>query len=311
MPQSFERRPGSELKVMASGGLGDCLLLSPFFRHFRNAGLYDKIICATSAKAVELFDLNPNIDQVIPCAGRDLYLWGLPEKHCTVFSPYMEVTGPDKLGANMDIVAEPLLCLNQADKFIVRQLVDYHGVDLEDESLEIFTSEDDELFADEATRSLGNKPLVLINTTSTYKQKEYPASCWQEVVDRLSDHVTVTELTTEDSQLRGTQIITPMPHLRASAAIFKRLSCVITVDSFAHHLACAVGTPAVVLFGPSNPKAFGHRANTNIRMSECPACADTIRRQECKRSFCMEAILPKAIVDAALRRCQSNPVENT
>jgi ADP-heptose:LPS heptosyltransferase len=311
MPQSFERKQGSELKVMASGGLGDCLLLTPFFKHFRASGLYEKIICATSTKAVELFDMNPNIDLVIPCFGKDLYLWGLPEKDCTVFSPYMKVTGTSKPGQKMTITADPLFGFNRVDKTVVHQLAQYYSIDLEDESLEIYTGKDDEQYADEVTRIFGDKPLVLINTTSTYKQKEYPMYRWQEVVDCLSDHVIIVELATENSQLRGTQIITPMPNLRASAAILKRMACVITIDSFAHHLACAVGTPAVVLFGPSNPKAFGHEVNTNIRTSECEPCADTIRRLKCKHSHCMEAIPPETIIDAVLYRCQSNPLDNS
>lgn len=305
MRYSFRRSHTSQLKIVASGGLGDCLLLSPFIRHFRRSGLYDWIICATSVQAVELFDRNPHIDQVIPCRGNELFLWGAPEKDCAVFSPYMKITGPTELGAHMHVTAEPLHSPNQHRKTIVQQVAEYHGIRLENEALEIYTSEADERWADEVVSRLGGRPLLLISTGSSDRQKEYPVPYWQEVVDGLHAHATIIELSAGPSALKGTEVIRPMPNLRGTAALYKRMSCIITVDSFPNHLACAVGVPAVVLFGPSNQEVFGHSANTNIRVSACPPCSDTPRRIECKRSRCLEEISPSCIVQAVLSRCRS------
>jgi ADP-heptose:LPS heptosyltransferase len=306
MQLSLEKAPGKQIKVMASGGLGDCLLLSPFFRYFRNSGRYNKIVCATPAIAMELFDKNPNIDLVIPCPGRDLYIWGLPEKDCTVFSPYMKIKAPDKLGANMNLEATPTQRFNQIDKSVVRQVAEQYGMVLEDETLEIFTTELDENLADKIMRPFLGKPLVFINRASSYKEKEYPILLWQEVVNHLHNHVNIVEFATKTEALKGTQVIGPMPGIRVSAAIYKRLSCVVTVDSFPQHLACAVGTPAVALFGATNPKAFGHSANTNIRAVLPDLQSDGARDRGFKQSTRMgkmENIDPKIVAEATLNRC--------
>jgi len=38
----------------------------------------------------------------------------------------------------------------------------------------------------------------------------------------------------------------------------------ISVDSFLQHMAWYLGVPGIVLFGPSDPKIFGHEENTNL-----------------------------------------------
>jgi ADP-heptose:LPS heptosyltransferase len=294
---------------MVSGGLGDCLLLSPFFRYFRSSGFFSRIICAVPEKAVELFDMNPNIDCIIPCKGRELYLWGIPEKKCSVFSPYVDVSCPKTLGAGMDIDAKPLHNFNLEDTGVVRQLADYYGIPLKDESLEIFTTEDDEQRADEILQCMP-PPFVFINSKSTNKQKEYPIQNWKRVATLLKGYATMVQFADHSEPLDGIEKIQPTPGIRTSAAIFKRMSCVLTVDSFAHHLACSVGVPAVVLFGLSNPRAFGHKQNINLRSDTCTPCADTARQMECNRSHCMETISPESIAEATIAVLRNQTMKN-
>jgi ADP-heptose:LPS heptosyltransferase len=124
------------------------------------------------------------------------------------------------------------------------------------------------------------------------------------VVDLLlkedGDRMIILEFPREEGKLSGTIPLPFVPGLRRSAALFKRMSCVVTVDSFPGHLAAAVNTPAVVLFGPSNPQAFGHKNNINIRTSECPVCANTLRIKQCKKPKCLEDIPPALIVEKIL-----------
>lgn len=52
--------------------------------------------------------------------------------------------------------------------------------------------------------------------------------------------------------------------IRTAAAIIKYCDALVTGDSYASHAASAVETRAVVLFGASDPKAFGHEEHINL-----------------------------------------------
>ena len=74
------------------------------------------------------------------------------------------------------------------------------------------------------------------------------------------------------------------------------------------HAAHALGTPAVVLFGPTDPGFFGYADNVNLAATVCSPCwwstPDWMTR--CPRGLaqpvCMSAITPATVLDAALAR---------
>lgn len=287
-----------EIKIVVTGGLGDCLLATPFIRHFRFCGKYDKISCVVSKRSAEIFDQNPHIDQLIRCTGDEIFLWAAPEVDCDVFSPYIDVSAPERVGPNMNIPISSLLKPNQVLRPIVRQVAEYHGIKLKDEKPEIFTTEEDEKWGEEYVRCWKGRQVILLNLCSMLPQKSIPRALGQDIVDRLSERFAFIQLAGDIPQLSGTSIVWPLPSVRKSAALFRRLYRVITIDSFPGHLAYAVGTKAIVLFGPTNPMAFGHEENDNIRASQCPPCADTSRREECLKPTCLEEISVDRVIEA-------------
>jgi ADP-heptose:LPS heptosyltransferase len=292
------RKGKKYLKVVITGGLGDCLLATPFLRHFRKYGKFDGIICAIPTQALEIFDHNPNIDQLIPCSGRDLLLWGAPEIDCDVFVPYMKILPPGKVGADMTVSATPLFRLNMKPEPAIRQVAEYHGLKLDHEKMEIWTTQADKEWALEYSSRWEGKKVILINTASHYVQKTLPQSLARKIIDLLSKDFIIIAFPQNKPSLPMIETLKVLPGIRKSAELFKRLYCVISVDSFPSHLATAVGVPAVVLFGPSNPSTFGHLQNINIRTSSCPPCADTPRRTLCKRSRCLEKISAEQVAEA-------------
>lgn len=89
------------------------------------------------------------------------------------------------------------------------------------------------------------------------------------------------------------------------SALFARCSLVIGVDSGPLHLAVAVGTPTVHLFGPSDPAAFGPYGDASkhaIVSAElpCSPCGRLdIAGDELERHTCMLAIQPEQVISAA------------
>jgi ADP-heptose:LPS heptosyltransferase len=290
--------------MMLSGGLGDCLLASAFVRYFDQCGRYDCIICAVPAQAAQLYDCNPRVSRLVTCSGNDLWLWGLPEDGGDVFAPFAKVSPTESGDPNQEIIfhVDRLLDMNLGTEPAWRQIASFYGLDMKDGSPELVTSAPDEAWAEEVMRPWRGRKRVLINFRTPLVRKEYPLEQWQVIVDALRTEVdaVVLELGENGSMLRGTNLICPLPGLRQTAALVRRCDCVVSVDSFAAHLAAAVGTPAAVLFGPTNPAVWGHPTTRCIRTSQCPICGNTPRLRQCKRSLCMEEIPPQRVVETVV-----------
>jgi heptosyltransferase-2 len=100
------------------------------------------------------------------------------------------------------------------------------------------------------------------------------------------------------------------------AGILKRCDLFIGADSGVMHLAAAVGTPLVAIFGPSNHCAWGPwpRDGHHIILHAdlpCSPCSYTGyrvgRREGCEAMTCMKAITPEMVLAAAERLLEGNP----
>ena len=116
--------------------------------------------------------------------------------------------------------------------------------------------------------------------------KSWPNEHWAKVVDGLlSDGLRVVLVGAPDDGPLLAAIKThfarePVPaacgqSLDVSAALYQRCALVIALDSGAAHLAAAVGTPTVRLYGPAPPDTFGpwpRRADQHVLMTRRLAC---------------------------------------
>ncbi len=84
---------------------------------------------------------------------------------------------------------------------------------------------------------------------------------------------------------------TSLPEL---AVLFRKAQIVITTDSGPMHLACAVGTPVIALFGPTDPSRTGPYGlgHTIVRSSlPCSPCF----LKKCSTTKCMQEITPEHV----------------
>lgn len=111
----------------------------------------------------------------------------------------------------------------------------------------------------------------------------------EEIVERLGD--------------KRVKVLAGQTTLGQLAALFRRCSVVIGVDSGPLHLAVAMGTPTVHLFGPSDPSAFGPYgdARKHVIVSAgygCSPCGRLdITADEREIHTCMLAIEPQQVLD--------------
>ena len=90
--------------------------------------------------------------------------------------------------------------------------------------------------------------------------------------------------------------------LEQTAVACRKASVLVGPDSGVAHLAAAVGTPAVVLFGPSDPDKWGPPAGRGavVRVSvPCAPCSMFGSVKPCRRRVCMERISPEQVLAAA------------
>jgi ADP-heptose:LPS heptosyltransferase len=85
--------------------------------------------------------------------------------------------------------------------------------------------------------------------------------------------------------------------VRELAAVIKRLDLLISVDSGPCHMAAALGTPLVVLWGPGRLEQTRPLSSfTPIRIVRhpvpCAPCQSTPLQKSCRRNLCMEFISP-------------------
>jgi ADP-heptose:LPS heptosyltransferase len=188
----------------------------------------------------------------------------------------------------------------------VRQIARRYGISLTDESLDVFTAPEDEQWAEGFTEVFAGKPIVALNRRTASGAKEYPRESWQAVVSALAPRAAMLEFGAPSEALAGAQCIWPFQPLRRTAALLRRVRCLVTVDSLAAHLATAVGTPAVVVFGPSNPAVFGHPGNRNVRRAPCEPCYNPFEAG-CTEPVCLNQLPPQTIIDAALAELSRAP----
>ena len=94
--------------------------------------------------------------------------------------------------------------------------------------------------------------------------------------------------------------------LRELAALYRQASLLLTTDSGPMHLAAAVGTPVVALFGPTSPERTGPYGEGHAVIRRGMACSPCFRKK-CETLECMNAIGVDEVFLAVRDRVQQKP----
>lgn len=162
------------------------------------------------------------------------------------------------------------------------------------------------------------RPLVVLHPSAGAPVKEWPAERFAEVGDalarRLGAGILITGARTDISQawrvaarMREEAVVTAgQTTLGQLAALLAESDLVIGADSGPLHLAVAVGTPTIHLFGPADPALFGpwsERPAEHVVIRANSPCAPCNRLdflpEELPRHRCMETISPAEVLQAA------------
>jgi len=99
----------------------------------------------------------------------------------------------------------------------------------------------------------------------------------------------------------GCAVLAGRTSVRQLAAVIRRLDLFVSVDTGPAHMAAALGTPLVVLWGPSKlhqvAPVSSRRPVRIIRHPVfCAPCYDTPMMETCRRNICMESISPQRVL---------------
>ncbi len=194
------------------------------------------------------------------------------------------------------------------------------GVKPQDPKLELWPSENDEKWADKFLMDNWVKPNqvlagINVRASSRWTTKNWPASYIAEVCDRLGKEfntrvvLTWTKLDVDFAN-EITKVTKSKPIMAVGktnilelASLIRRFRVYLTPDSAPMHIAAAVKTPFVALFGPTDP------ARHLVRSENCIAICKSIEVKcspcyspTCLKNFkCMKKITVPDVLDAMKR----------
>ena len=285
--------------------IGDVVLTTPVIRSLRNAYPGAFIAYMGEKNAVSLLERNPCLDEIIPFDfsraafveqarvvmllrrrrfDLALDLFGNPRSALVTFLSGAPVrVGPDRKGRGR------LYTVRVSDDGRPKSAIEFHnqslravGIPVSSNTTEVFVT------ADERERMRGllgrehppldtGRPIVGIHPGATWPAKHWPVERFAALAERLMTsgvQVLVTAGTGDDRTLDALRRNVPGPlrtmeglPLRQLAALLALCSAFVCNDAGPMHIAAAVGTPTIGLFGPGeediwfpyNP-ALGHRA---------------------------------------------------
>ncbi len=204
--------------------------------------------------------------------------------------------------------------------FYYQELLKFFGIEAESSSPRLCLREKDRIGAEEILQKKGlldGRPLIGINPGAAYGL----AKCWYpdrfaELGKRLSQKWKTTFLIfgREEERETAEKIIhrlgeggvdlTGKTNLLQLAALLERCSLLVTNDTGTMHVASAVGTPVVAIFGPTDPTATGPWGDGHIVVKKKVACSPCFKRVCSTDHRCMELISVdevEEIVDKKLR----------
>lgn len=326
--------------VVSTTGLGDTLWGTPAIKSLKKEQPNAYIAVLTTALGQEIFQSNPYVNQVCVLKKSLFSTLKLLIKLRTaslqtalifhtsqrlaiplcIFGGVSRVIGSEKINKELDFLLTDSLPLENIHEIerrlnIVSRTSHQNKAPVQtSKHLELFLSFEEEQEADRFLKKYSIPPyvpLVAIHAGAKDGFKHWPPSLYIDLAVRLKNHLGCHILLTgtPSEQILLEHLSRALPDaiickdlpLRPFSALLKKLKLFITNDTGPMHLAFAMNTPTVALFGPTDPKLCGPYLATNVaiikKRSTCTPCL----KKKCLEPFCMLQISPEEVFQTALK----------
>ena len=320
--------------------IGDVLLATPTVRAIKAARPDVRVTMMVNRGTEDVLSGNPDIDELIALdkgslAAQSRLIAGLRHRR---FDTVIDLTDGDRSAFLSWTSGAPVrIGFNDEDRWrghyyaqVVQSLSGVrHRIDRDLEALkplgiqavskapQLWLTPEEENSADQLLDQLGvqrSQSTVILQPGARYWFKAWPPERFAELADRLTSQYGCQvliggsdqddDLAQQIRQMAKSRsiIMAGRTTIKQFAAIAKKSALFVGSDSGAMHVATAVGTPVVALFGPSNPAEWGPRggaAEVIYKGLDCRTCFHpTCLRGE---QNCMQLITIDEVIMAAAR----------
>jgi ADP-heptose:LPS heptosyltransferase len=332
--------------IVRAGALGDTLMVTPLIRCLReqNPGREIDLLCSASAAA--LLATNKHLSRIYALRNRNIpFLFSLEKRRLATqlrrnsydfaillesaphYRELLERAGITRIRSFADIAFNP-------GKHSVINNLAVGGFEHRETTALDLELNLPEAAVQNASRLLASLPRPILGIHSGYgpasKKKHqterlrgwHPANFRDVAHDLIekgagvvltgsSGDRAVCEQISRDLRPESVRILAGQTSVLELAAVIRQLDVLISVDSGPAHMAAALGTPLVVLWGPGIlDQTAPISSSTPIQILNarvpCAPCYGTERMRTCQRNICMEQIYPRQVVAAALALLRSN-----
>lgn len=329
--------PYRRILIIKPGAVGDLLQMTPVFRALKRAFPDATLTMVVGHdSSARLFQHHPHLDEVI--------IFDRKTTHRTMES--LITLMRDLRARKFDLVLNfqrsnlrtwllvlatlpgRVLVYHKARNRTVHAVVNYLetldplGIELTDTSLDFHPGNDEEQYAQDLFKRHGmdSGPVIALNPGATHTVNRWPAERFAELADHVQSELHARALIVggpDDVELAGLIVdrtrtkplsiagTTSLPQL---GAVLKRSAIVVSGDTGPMHLATAVGTPVVALFGAADPARTGPvgPGHVVIQASDVP-CVPCCSRQ-CDHAVyleCMQKITAMQVLKVIRAKLQA------
>jgi asparagine synthase (glutamine-hydrolysing) len=169
------------------------------------------------------------------------------------------------------------------------------------------------VFKDLAARGLSGRPLIGLNPGAFRPSRRWPLGKWQALaaalLDKYPSALLVVTGSSSETELAAALKISDrvfsaagLYSVRENAALYALMDIFITNDTGPMHIAAAVGTKTVCIFGPGDHWRFAPSVpedRLRVVRKDVPGCEIPCYKFKCGDPACLEAVTPQDVLAAA------------
>jgi len=198
------------------------------------------------------------------------------------------------------------------DRFL--NIAKYLGADTKSPEFIIPVPKEDKEFVEQflIDNNIGNKPFIVISPGASKGYNIWPAENYAKLIDQLSKGVKIVlvgskkefSLSERVSGLTKNKpiITTGKTNLKQLAYLLQRSALFIGNDSAPMHIAVAMKTKVVAIFGPANPQITGPYGEGGVVVRKDLPCSPCYGVKTCKEHECLTSISVDEVLEAVKKQ---------